>query len=217
MGEARMSQFSKEQASKSKKVLSRMNAGTDQGLLTMCLTAWIQFIAEYNKNRDFENAVKAEEAKIAEFMKKQNEGAKSVLSRMSSATESGLVQGCFKAWVEVFEEIKKANEMEDLMMQNAGKFKTFGARNKASAEESTCIVIFWYWKRETRVQRMKRYAQDKNNKKKQQLIGVKGLFKNFANELEAGLTDGTPRPVEGSSQKKRSGRSSPKVGDQGYA
>merc|ERR1719502_1618152 len=39
--EARMAQFSKEQASKSKKVLSRMNAGTDQGLLTMCLTAML--------------------------------------------------------------------------------------------------------------------------------------------------------------------------------
>merc|ERR1712023_23833 len=146
-----------------------------------------------------------------------------VLSRMSAATESGLVQGCFKAWVEVFLEIKKANEMEDLMMQNAGKFKTFGARNKASAgsamdrsaaaaEESTCIVIFWYWKRETRVQRMKRYAQDKNNKKKQQLIGVKGLFKNFANELEAGLKEGTPRVEAGAlPAKKRSGRPSPKV------
>merc|ERR1711966_515784 len=165
------------------------------------------------------------EARMSQFSKEQASKSKKGLSRMNAATESGLVQGCFKAWVEVFEEIKKANEMEDLMMQNAGKFKTFGARNKASAgnamdrsaaaaEESTCIVIFWYWKRETRVQRMKRYAQDKNNKKKQQLIRVKGLFKNFANELEAGLTDGTPRPVEGSSQKKRSGRPSPKVGDQ---
>merc|ERR1719160_878638 len=128
-----MSKFSAEQSAKSKKVLGRLNAGTDIGLLTICMQGWIQFIAEYNKNRAFEDAVKAEEAKIAEFMKKQNEGAKSVLTRMSAATESGLVQGCFKAWVEVFLEIKKANEMEDLMMQNAGNFKTFGARNKASA------------------------------------------------------------------------------------
>merc|ERR1719390_35214 len=107
------------------------------------------------------------------------------------------------------------------MMQNAGKFGSFAARNKgaagtamdraaAAAEQSTLIVIFWYWKRETKVERMRRYARDKNTKKKQQLIGVKGLFKNFANELEAGLKDGTPR-AEGVVQKKRSGRPSPKV------
>merc|ERR1712093_903372 len=104
--------------------------------------------------------------------------------------------------------------MEDITARNQARFATFGARNKASAgsamdrsaaatEMSTLIVIFWYWKRETRVERMKRYARDKNNKKKQQLIGVKGLFKNFANELEAGLKDGTPRPVEGGSSQRR--------------
>jgi len=202
--EARMAAFSKEQSAKSKKVLGRLNAGTDQGLMTMCFTAWVQFIAEYNKNRAFEDAVKAEEKKIAEFMKKQNEGAKSVLGRMSAATDSGLVQACFKGWVEFFTEQKKAYEMEHLLNQNASKFGSFAAKNKASAgsamdraaaatDNSTLIVIFWYWKRETKVERMKRYARDKNQKKKQQLIGVKGLFKNFANELEAGLKDGTPR------------------------
>merc|ERR1711881_473787 len=129
-----------------------------------------------------------------------------------------------KGWVDVFLEQKKALELEDIMAQNQAKFGSFGARNKASAgsamdrsaaatEMSTMIVIFWYWKREIKVERMKRYAQDKNNKKKQQLIGVKGLFKNFANELEAGLKDGTPRPAEGVVQKKRSGRPSPKVSD----
>merc|ERR1711881_473457 len=108
-----------------------------------------------------------------------------------------------KGWVDVFLEQKKANELEDIMAQNQAKFGSFGARNKASAgsamdrsaaaaESSTLIVIFWFWKRETKVERMKRYAKDKNNKKKQ-LVGVKGLFKNFANELEAGLKEGTPR------------------------
>merc|ERR1719331_496078 len=114
-------------------------------------------------------------------------------------------------------------------MQNSGKFGSFAARNKgaagsamdraaAAAEQSTLIVIFWYWKRETKVERMRRYAKDKNTKKKQQLVGVKGLFKNFANELEAGLKEGTPR-VESSVSpqgKRSSGRASkpsPKVTD----
>merc|ERR1719199_1381957 len=112
-----MAGFSKEQAAKSKKVLSRMNAGSDQGCMMLCLTAWIQYMEEYKKNKEFEDAVKAEEQKIAEFMKKQNEGAKSVLTRMSAATDSGLVGSCFKAWVEVFLELKKANELEEIMAQ----------------------------------------------------------------------------------------------------
>jgi len=222
----KMSKFSADQSAKSKKVLARMNAGGDQGLLTLCLTAWVQFIAEYNKNREFEDAVKAEEKKIAEFMKKHNDGAKSVLNRMSSGSDAGLVQMCMKGWIEVFIETKKALEMEELMMANQGKFSSFGSRNKSSAkscmeraamaeEMSTYIVIFCYWTREIRVERMRRDARDKNVKKKQQLIGVKGLFKNFANELEAGLKDGTPRPDPSASPpKKRSGRAaepSPKV------
>merc|ERR1712046_11384 len=173
-------------------------------------------MGEYKKNKDFEDAVKAEEKKIAEFMKKQNEGAKSVLTRMSAATDTGLVSSCFTAWVEVFNEQKKANEMEMIMAQAGDKFKSFNGRNKMAGmsamdraalltEESTFIIIFWYWKREAKVERMRRYARDKNSKKKQQLMGVKGLFKNFANELEAGLKDGTPR-VEGGPTKRRSDR-----------
>merc|ERR1719359_879057 len=104
-----------------------MSAGSDQGLVSMVFAAWVQFIAEYNKNREFEDAVKKEEQKIAEFMKKQNEGAKSVLTRMSASTEQGLIQGCFKGWVDVFEEQKKANELQDLLNSGSGRFKEFSS------------------------------------------------------------------------------------------
>merc|ERR1711871_1592461 len=136
--------------------------------------------------------------------KKQNEGAKGVLSRMSQATDSGLVQQCFSGWVEVFQEQKKSNEMKDLMNSNSAKFSSFSNRNKASAkrgmsrsaeltELGTYTVIFKLWLKEVKVERMRRWAKDKNIKKKNQLLGVKGLFRNFANELEAGLKEGTPR------------------------
>merc|ERR1719408_1210352 len=119
--------------------------------------------------------------------------------------------------------------MEDLINNSGARFSTFNTRNKASAgsamdraaaaaEDSTYIVIFWYWKREVKVERMRRYARDKNSKKKQQLVGVKGLFKNFANELEAGLKDGTPRVEMGASaaaKKKSGGSPSPEVTDDG--
>lgn len=216
--EAKLSQFGKDQVAKSKKVLDRMNAGSDVGLIHMMFTAWVQFMEDYRKNKDFEDAVKAEEKKIAEFMKKQNEGAKSVLTRMSTASDTGLIDSCFKGWVEVFVETKKANELEDMLNSASGRFNEFSSRNKSSAkgcmdraaeatDTATYIIMFWHWKREYKTQRMIRYARDKNAKKKNQLIGVKGLFKNFANELEAGLKEGTPRPSPQAAQmKKRSGR-----------
>mmetsp|Transcript_37372 Transcript_37372/g.59887 ORF Transcript_37372/g.59887 Transcript_37372/m.59887 type:complete len:529 (+) Transcript_37372:104-1690(+) len=214
---AKMATFSKEQAAKSKKVLSRMNAGSDAGLLEMCLQAWVQFIAEYNKNREFEDAVKKEEAKLAEFMKKQNAGASAVLNRMSQATDTGLVQQCFQGWVDVFTEQKKANELQDILNSGSGRFSEFSSRNKAGAkgamdraaeltEQGALIVIFKLWLKEVKVERMRRWAKDKNVKKKNQLLGVKGLFRNFANELEAGLKEGTPRV----DPKKKHGYPSPK-------
>merc|ERR1712032_350645 len=202
--EEKLKSFSSAQAAKSKKVLSRMNAGTDAGLQHMMFTAWIQFHEDYKKDKDMEDAVKQSEARIREFMKSSNEGAKSVLSRMSSSSESGLMKTVFTSWVEVFLEQKKSNELQDILNGQNSKFKEFGSRNKTSAgsaggraacvAEFGCLIVsFNYWKREVKVEAMRRYAKEKNNKKKQQLVGVKGLFKNFATDLERDLKDGTPR------------------------
>jgi hypothetical protein len=202
--EERMSKFTADQSAKSKAVMGRMNAGSEDGLKSLCIQAWIQAMAEAKKNAEFEEAVKAEEAKLKAFQEKQKEGATGVLNRMSSASESGLLQTVLTAWIEVFTEQKKAYEMEELLAGAGGKFGSFSDKNKKGAmniteraalaqDTGTLIVIFSYWKREMLVERMRRYAREKNNKKKQQLVGVKGLFKNFANELEAGLKEGTPR------------------------
>mmetsp|Transcript_130367 Transcript_130367/g.225384 ORF Transcript_130367/g.225384 Transcript_130367/m.225384 type:complete len:93 (-) Transcript_130367:219-497(-) len=80
-------------------------------------------------------------------------------------------------------------------------------------ELGTYIVVFMYWKKDTKVERMRRWAKEKNDKKKKQLIGVKGLFKNFATELEQGLKDGTPRVDQSKKSRSRSsGAPSPQSG-----
>jgi len=199
--------FGAEQSAKSKKVLSRMNAGSEQGLLALTFAAWVQFHEDYKKNKDMEDAVREKEKMVADFMAKQNEGAKSVLSRMSDGNDSALIQTCWKAWLEFYTEIKKANEMQELMNANADKFGSFNKQNKAGSmttsqriaanqDEQVIIIVILMWKMHVKVNLMKQWAKEKNNKKKQQLVGVKGLFKNFANELESGLREGTPRVEE---------------------
>merc|ERR1712072_138117 len=113
---------------------------------------------------------------------------------MSAANDTGLMQTCFKGWNDIYQEQKKANELQDMLNSNNSKFSEFSNRNKASAgncmdraaylqELNYYTMFFLYWKKETKVARMRQYAKEKNNKKRQQLIGVKGLFRNFANEL----------------------------------
>jgi len=205
--------FGAEQSAKSKKVLARMNAGSDQGLVSLCLSAWVQFIEEYKKNKEVEDAVKQKEKMVADFMAKQNEGAKSVLTRMSNGNDSALIQTCMKAWIDFYLEQKKANELTEMMNKNGDKFKSFNSHNKgaamtsnqriaASQDEQVIIIILLFWKQRVKTELMKQWAKEKNAKKKQQLIGVKGLFKNFANELESGLKEGTPR-VEAAALKAR--------------
>merc|ERR1712178_601814 len=136
--------------------------------------------------------------------KKQNEGAKSVLNRMSSGSDSALLAMVLKAWIETFEEQKKQEALQGVLEAGASKMSLFSSKNKlsalgvlqkmADAQDMTLLIqTFNSWKKEAKVQNLKRYGKETNEKRKKQLQGVKGLFKNFASELEQGLKEGTPR------------------------
>merc|ERR550514_2425252 len=62
-----------------KAVLMRNLAQGDNMLMDVCLEAWKGWLADYKKNKDTEDAIKAQEAKVAEFMKNKSDGAKSVI------------------------------------------------------------------------------------------------------------------------------------------
>merc|ERR1712072_1449876 len=64
-----------------KAVLMRNLAQGDNMLMDVCIEAWKSWLVEYKKNKDEEDAVKAQEAKVAEFMKNKSEGAKGVIDR----------------------------------------------------------------------------------------------------------------------------------------
>merc|ERR1719287_236949 len=112
---AKMANFSKEQSAKSKAFMARLNSGSAQGLMTLCFSAWIQLMAEAAKTKEMEKAVKESEAKMAEFMKRANEGAKAVLGSISGSTDTGLITMCWKAWVQFIDELKEALKMEELI------------------------------------------------------------------------------------------------------
>merc|ERR1712151_81368 len=188
--------------------MARMGAGNDEAMRAMAFQAWNEYIIQYKKDKELNDAVKAAEQKIQVFMAKQKDGAKSVLARMQGATETGLISSCFGGWKEALEERKKEQYVNDMMSQKAAQFGSFNQRNKMGAMSATekvaylqdlqmQLFFFTFWKRDIKVERAKRYFKEKNAKKQQDLMGVKGLFKNFATELETNLKKGTPRLEDG--------------------
>mmetsp|Transcript_16886 Transcript_16886/g.31472 ORF Transcript_16886/g.31472 Transcript_16886/m.31472 type:complete len:514 (+) Transcript_16886:107-1648(+) len=199
-----MEKFSSDQKAKGRSALAGMTANKELACQNVCFQSWVAFLEDYRKNKEIEDAVKAKEKQINDIMKKQKEGSKSVVDRMAQGNANALVQKCLQGWIELFIEQKKSMAMQDKLNSGTGRFNEFSNRNKSSAHsamdrtaflqtQSTEIAVFSYWKKYVKVERMIRYARQKNETKKKQLAGVKGLFKNFASELESGLKDVTPR------------------------
>jgi len=212
--EAKLKGMADNQSAAAKKFMNRMNAGNDNSSQSMAFQAWQKFCEDYNKNREYEEALKASEKKVAQFMANQNDGAKSVLNRMNESNNTGLIYTCYKAWMDWMAEEKKMIEMKEMMENNSSKMSSFTGRNKHNADsvmqraaEAADLAVqlapFHYWKREAKIEGMRRYGQNKDGKRKEQLAGVKTLFKDFASELDAGLKQGTPRVETGAERAAR--------------
>jgi len=213
MLDSQFKNFAESSAANAKKVMARVSVGSDEGLRATVFQGWVTYITNYKKDKEMNDAIRAAEMKVEGFMKKQNDGAKSVLQRMTQASDTGLLSSIFTAWSEAVIDAKETNEMEAVLHAKNSKLSGFTNRNKGSAknashrsatlqDQSVLLFFYLFWLRETRVERMRRYGKEKTNKRKQELIGVKGLFKNFASELETSLKEGTPR-VEAKGSKKR--------------
>merc|ERR1719191_2316930 len=178
--------------------MARMSSGSDNALLTVVIGSWGKYVADYKKNKDMEDAFKAQEKAMEEYMKKKKDEAKSVLDRMNSATDSGLVEHVISTWAQAFREDNEARKMEQLMAENEAKFGALNGRQKDNAKgvmgrvneqmDLNCMLKFFSsWATDTKLERIMRHYNSKMDGKKQQLHSVQTLFKNFANQLDQGL------------------------------
>merc|ERR1740138_1827463 len=221
--EAKLSAQAGKNKDNAKAVLMRNLAQGDNMLMDVCMEAWKGWLVEYKKNKDQENAVKAAEQKVADFMKSKSEGAKGVIDRMNAATDSGLVEHVISTWVQYFKDAKKAEEMEAILNGVNNKFGAFSERNKAGAmsagqkatmvkEYGLLVHSMLLWTEFTKVERMLRYYSNRIEGRKHQLQGLQTMFRNFASQPEPGLKDGTPR--DGGSVKNGSSKKLTKNSDQ---
>jgi hypothetical protein len=196
--EAKLAGASAAQTENTKKVMSRMAAGSDNALLTVVIGSWVQFIADYKKNKDEEDAIKKQEAQMAEYLKQKKDGAKAVLDKMNSATDSGLVEHVMSTWAQAYKDNLEAFKMEAMMAENEAKFASLNGRQKDNAKgvmgrvneqtDLNCMLrSFSMWSMDTKLERIMKHYNSKMENKKHQLQSVQSLFKNFASQLDQGL------------------------------
>merc|ERR1719491_2746222 len=187
----------------SKAVMARMSAGSDKGLLTLCLQSWNACLEELKKDKEIEELAKGMEAKYKEMMQKKNGEAKGVLDRMAGASETGLLHLTIEAWVGMVKEEKAAREMDEKMKAQGDRFKSLNQRQKGNAksvaskchqqeEENMLMVFFYAWSVDTRTEQVIKKYGEKLDQKKGQLDAVQTMFRSFANQLEQGIGN-TPR------------------------
>merc|ERR1719335_1205155 len=214
--EAKLAAQAAKNKDNAKAVLMRNLASGDNMLMDVCIEAWKDWLKEYKKNKESEDAVKAAEAKVAAFMKSKKDGASSIIDKMNASTDSGLVEHVISTWIQFRKDEKKAAEQEALLEAELARFGAFGERNKKGAmsagEKATAVKEYGLvlhalirWTEFTRVERLLRYYQNRVEGRKHQLQGLQNMFRNFASQLESGLKDGTPRETgaikNGSSKK----------------
>ncbi|CAL1172456.1 unnamed protein product [Cladocopium goreaui] len=77
-----------------------LTASVDEALMALCVGAWCNWLAEYKKNKQFEDSVKAAENKVKDYMQRKTDDARGLLERMTEATEQYLVHQAFGCWSE---------------------------------------------------------------------------------------------------------------------
>merc|ERR1719235_259142 len=170
--EAKLAAASAAQTENTKKVMARMSSGSDSALLGVVITAWKQFLEDYKKNKAEEDAIKAQEKAMEDFMKQKKDGAKQVLDKMNAATDSGLLEHVMSTWAQKYKDDQDARKMEFLMAENEAKFGALNGRQKDNAKgvmgrvnEQMALNLllrhFSFWATDTKLERIMRYYSSK--------------------------------------------------------
>jgi len=209
----KMATLKANQKDNARKTMARLASGNEESLKTVTFQAWLKDHQDYLKNKDFNDAVREQEERVAQFMKSQSENAKGVLSRVSNCSETGLIKTAMTSWIEWFQEEKQKQEMDDLMNSHGTKMKSLNSNFKETAkatqeraneleQENILMVLFMNWATEAKLGRLVKHYSGQIDSKRQQLDAVRSMFTSFATQLEQGIA------VSPRSQKKQGQRSS---------
>lgn len=190
----------KDMCAKLKQVMMRMLLDYRGSSTSAAFAAWVQFSEADKKDKDFEDSVKKFEGQMKAYMEKKKEDAKLMLSRVSAATDTGLLQQSFMAWTGYAFDGKKLRQLEDQVDGNDDEVVYIKTVHREIGSSVSCLAgdqidlnsmyqCWMAWQIEAKTKRIDKYYSVKIDSKRKQLASVQMLFKSFAEELDAGLKD----------------------------
>jgi len=190
-------------ASAAFQVVSSINDSNDTALKGSAFGLWRRITATQTaKKREYEALQRLEEAALQQQGSLRH--ASNVMKTLGSWRCTGCCRAVFDAWLLMTQRQQEQHhadrcleQVQDRLLvarQDSAKKTLATAGNLVRLQEDLHMQrLFAVWRRLYLMARMQRYARDQNTKKRLQLSGVKGLFRNFAQDLGQELSHGTPR------------------------
>jgi len=199
-----MDAFAESQTKNAESLMGRFSEHSTKGKLVLAFKGLLQNMEEEKHQKALQAELQETKARFSEMQSKQKAFAKASLTSALAVGDAQLVQAVFSNWKQWLADEKAEAERTSAMAQKTSMIKNLTQKSKASSmgaadrvayleDQQLLMRCLLTWKRDARCDRLRRLGKEKNEKRKKELVGVKGLFKNFANELETSLTKGTPR------------------------
>lgn len=199
--EERLANTKAAQKENAAKVLGGMASASEKGLVDMCFKGWIECRKETIRQKERQDARLAAETKLDKFTQGKSEEAKYLVQSFSSASHTGLVHSCLTAWTQLCDEKRKEAEVAEQMYKSRHKLDSFQERNKKSSgsamnraahhvQQMLTQRCFNSWRMDAKLEHTMKMYHLKIDAKRNQLVGVQTMFRNFAEKLESGLNKG---------------------------
>eukprot|EP00746_Dinoflagellata_sp_MGD_P126849 gnl/MRDRNA2_/MRDRNA2_61578_c0_seq1.p1 gnl/MRDRNA2_/MRDRNA2_61578_c0~~gnl/MRDRNA2_/MRDRNA2_61578_c0_seq1.p1 ORF type:complete len:661 (+),score=178.56 gnl/MRDRNA2_/MRDRNA2_61578_c0_seq1:66-2048(+) len=206
--ERKLKHYQRTQAKTAQSVLGRMNASSEAGLRSGCFKAWVQ-CAQYEKaEREKKASLESVKEQMERFKKEKKEKAQAVLDSMSSASDTAVAKEVWYEWCKVSSDIKVQRQREKQLQEAKDRWQNhadhlaktaFGAIDHlVKGTYSTYDLMYLRealsaWRIDTKLERIMTSQKAKVEGQKNQLSSVQAMFRDFANQLENNMTEGTPR------------------------
>mmetsp|Transcript_75492 Transcript_75492/g.213556 ORF Transcript_75492/g.213556 Transcript_75492/m.213556 type:complete len:471 (+) Transcript_75492:73-1485(+) len=137
------------QKDKSKAVLDRMIRGEGSGLLTITVQSW-RTVVQQEKGRDYSRKeLEAAQEHLKAYQAKKKEEARSVLDRMSAASEGGLLALILQNWAKAVQDVKatqaEADKLQDMLKNQKLEARKTLERNLGSSMGGVLTVALKNW------------------------------------------------------------------------
>jgi hypothetical protein len=211
--EARLAEMKKAQSANSKKVLARLTGKNEMALVEETFMAWKEDLLT-RKLADLQAAQEKEaEERLIRILAEKKEGTKKALGSLAAGTDQALYKLTYDAWKECWDDMKREAAVAEALAQAGEKMSAFNGRNKMGAmsvsekaaflqDQYILMRTMYSWKLDVKMEKALKKQEAAITSKRQQLVMVQQMFKDFASKLETGLKeDNSGRMSEGGSKK----------------